>query len=189
MMFFSADHLIEKFNILNKAINKNKINLDESNIFIFGIKPTNASSEYGYFLTKKSKGNINKVVKFIEKPNFVKAKKIIKKNGYWNSGMFFLRKDSVINNFRKYEPKTFKNCLNAVNKAKFYNNTYYLKKSSFLKSIEKSFDRAILEKTKKINAIKLDISWSDLGSWNEIAKIFNKEEEGVRNYNEFLQSI
>ncbi len=173
LMFFAADHLIEKSNILNKSINKNKSNLDDKNLFIFGIKPTNPSSEYGYFLTKKIK-NINKVTKFIEKPKLLKAKQVIKKNGYWNSGMFFLRKDSIINNFKKYQPKTYRSCLKSLNKAKFKNNTYYLNRSSFAQSVQKSFDYAILEKTKNINAIKLDIPWSDLGSWNEISKIYIK---------------
>ena len=173
LMFFAADHLIEKSGILNKSINKNKHNLNDKNLFIFGIKPTNPSSEYGYFLTKKLK-NINKVTRFIEKPKPAKAKQVIKKKGYWNSGMFFLRKDSIINNFKKYQPKTYKSCLASVNKAKYKNNTYYLNKSSFVKSVEKSFDYAILEKTKQINAIKLDIPWSDLGSWKEILKVYDK---------------
>ncbi len=173
LMFFAADHLIENSNILNKSINKNKPNLDDKNLFIFGIKPTNPSSEYGYFLTKKI-NNINKVTKFIEKPKLLKAKQVIKKNGYWNSGMFFLRKDSIINNFKKYQPKTYRSCLKSLNKAKFKNNTYYLNRSSFVQSAQKSFDYAILEKTKNINAIKLDIPWSDLGSWNEISKIYKK---------------
>jgi len=173
LMFFAADHLIEKSSILNKSINKNKHNLNDKNLFIFGIKPTNPSSEYGYFLTKKVK-NINKVTRFIEKPKPAKAKQVIKKKGYWNSGMFFLRKDSIINNFKKYQPKTYKSCLASVNKAKYKNNTYYLNKSSFVKSVEKSFDYAILEKTKQINAIKLDIPWSDLGSWKEILKVYDK---------------
>ena len=173
LMFFAADHLIENSNILNKSINKNKPNLDDKNLFIFGIKPTNPSSEYGYFLTKKI-NNINKVTKFIEKPKLLKAKQVIKKNGYWNSGMFFLRKDSIINNFKKYQPKTYRSCLKSLNKAKFKNNTYYLNRSSFAQSVQKSFDYAILEKTKNINAIKLDIPWSDLGSWNEISKIYKK---------------
>ena len=173
LMFFAADHLIEKSGILNKSINKNKHNLNDKNLFIFGIKPTNPSSEYGYFLTKKVK-NINKVTRFIEKPKPAKAKQVIKKKGYWNSGMFFLRKDSIINNFKKYQPKTYKSCLASVNKAKYKNNTYYLNKSSFVKSVEKSFDYAILEKTKQINAIKLDIPWSDLGSWKEILKVYDK---------------
>jgi len=175
LMYFSADHLIEKSNILNRYINKNKVNLDHQNVFIFGIKPSNPSTEYGYFLTKKIKRNINKVTKFFEKPKLSKAKQVIKKKGYWNSGMFFLRKDSIINNFKKYQPKTFKSCFVSVNKAKYRNNTYYLNKLSFIKSVEKSFDCAILEKTKNINAIKLDIPWSDLGSWREISKIYQKD--------------
>ncbi|MDB4141184.1 sugar phosphate nucleotidyltransferase [Candidatus Pelagibacter sp.] len=174
LMFFAADHLIEKASIFNKAINKNKANLTDQNIFIFGIKPTAPSSEYGYFLTKKIKGNINKVTKFIEKPKEAKARQVIKQKGYWNSGMFFLRKDSIINNFKKYQPTIYKNCVNAVSKAKLKNNTYYLNKASFVKATAKSFDYAILEKTKQINAIKLDIPWSDLGSWKEILKMYNK---------------
>ncbi len=89
--------------------------------------------------------------------------------------MFYLRKDSIINNFKKYQNKTYKSCLEAINKAKYRNNTYYLNKKAFSKSVEKSFDYAILEKTKKINAIKLDIPWSDLGSWREISKIYKRD--------------
>jgi len=174
LMFFAADHLIEKASIFNKAININKANLTNQNIFIFGIKPTSPSSEYGYFITKKVKGNINKVTKFIEKPKEAKAKQVIKQKGYWNSGMFFLRKDSIINNFKKYQPIIYKNCVSAVSKAKLKNNTYYLNKASFEKATAKSFDYAILEKTKQINAIKLDIPWSDLGSWKEILKMYDK---------------
>ncbi|MFL2884246.1 MAG: sugar phosphate nucleotidyltransferase [Candidatus Pelagibacter sp.] len=174
LMFFTADHLIEKMSVFNKAINKNKLNLTDQNIFIFGIKPTSPSSEYGYFITKKVKGNINKVTKFIEKPKEAKAKQVIKQKGYWNSGMFFLRKDSIINNFKKNQPTIYRNCVNAVKKAKLKDNTYYLNKSSFIKATAKSFDYAILEKSKQINAIKLDIPWSDLGSWKEILKMYDK---------------
>ena len=174
MMFLPADHLVEKNSIFNKAINKNKTYLNGKNIFIFGIKPTNTSSEYGYFLIKKSKNNINKVVKFIEKPNPSKAKKLIKKKGYWNSGIFFLRKYSIVYNIKKNQPKTYKSCLTAINKSKLKNKTYYLNKKSFIKAIEKSFDYAILEKSKDINAIKLNIPWSDLGNWREISKIYQK---------------
>jgi len=174
LMFFSSDHLIEKTNIFNKAIHKNKTSLTDQNIFIFGIKPTSPSSEYGYFITKKIKGNINKVTRFIEKPKESKAKQVIKQKGYWNSGMFFLRKDSIINNFKKYQPRIYINCIKAVNKAKYKSNTYYLNKASFIKATAKSFDYAILEKTKHINAIKLDIPWSDLGSWKEILKMYDK---------------
>ena len=174
LMFFPADQLIEKLNQFNKAINKNKNFLTDQNIFIFGIKPSEPSSEFGYFVSKKIRKNINKVVKFIEKPKLLKAKQAIKKKAYWNSGMFFLRKDSIIYNFKKYSPTIYKHCVKAVLKAKLKKHTYYLNKASFNKATTKSFDYAILEKVKKINAIKLDIPWSDLGSWREISKMYLK---------------
>ena len=173
-MFFPADHLIDNNKQLKKALEKNKRYLNNQNIFVFGIKPTSPSKEYGYFLTKNIGTNINKVSKFIEKPSEKKAKKIIKKKGYWNSGMFFARKDSIINNFKKYQPKIYKNCLKSVLKAKFKQNTYLLNKSYFLATSAKSFDYAILEKTKNINGIKLNITWTDLGNWKEILKIYYK---------------
>ena len=89
--------------------------------------------------------------------------------------MFYLRKDSIINNFKKYRPSMYKNCLKAVANSRYSNKVFYLNKTSFSKAAAKSFDYAILEKTNDINAINLDIPWSDLGSWNEISKIFNRD--------------
>ena len=175
LIFFPADHLIEKVAQFNKAINQNKNDLTDQNIFIFGIKPDEPSSEYGYFLSKKIKGNINKVTKFIEKPKKTIAKTVIKKKGYWNSGIFFVRKDSIINNFKKYQPNIYRNCIKAVSKAKLNNHTYHLNKTSFIKTTAKSFDYAVLEKAKQINAINLDIPWSDLGTWREISKIYKRD--------------
>ena len=176
LIILSADHLLEKENIFFKEINKHQKYLTDQNIFIFGIKPTEPSSEYGYFISKKNK-NINQVTKFIEKPNQSKAKEIIKKKGYWNSGMFFARKISIINNFKKHQIRTYRNCLKAISKSKYIKNVYYLNKSAFMKTTSISFDYAVLEKARDINAIKLDIPWSDLGSWKAICKMYDKNKK------------
>ncbi len=173
IMFFTSDHLIENPSILTRSLKTNVKNLSDENIFIFGIKPTRPSNEYGYLKTK-SINKLNKVTKFIEKPTEQKAKKIIKSGGYWNSGMFYLKKSSIINNFKKYQPSIYKACLKSLEKSKIRNNTYFLNKKFFDKCKEISFDYAILEKSKNINAIKLSIQWSDLGNWFEISKIYKK---------------
>ncbi len=178
LLFLSSDHIIENIGLFNKSIKKNKKKLTEDNIFIFGIKPTTPSSEFGYFLTeKKNKKSIDRVSRFIEKPKKILAKKIIRNNGYWNSGIFFARKDSIIKNFQIFQSSIYKNCLISFNKAKIKKNIYFLNKGSFSKISSKSFDKAILEKTKKINSIKLNINWSDLGSWKEILKMYEKNKK------------
>ena len=65
----------------------------------------------------------------------------------------------------------------AVNRSRFKKNIYYLNKKAFVKNTSTSFDYAILEKTKNINAIKLNIPWSDLGSWKEILLMFFKNKK------------
>tara|TARA_B100001123_G_C15238493_1_gene998134 strand:+ start:100 stop:1308 length:1209 start_codon:yes stop_codon:yes gene_type:complete len=174
MIFFTSDNLIGNINQFNKAVNFHKKYLTDNNLFIFGIKPTSPSSEYGYFLTKKSLENLNKVEKFIEKPNKNKLKLIVKQKGYMNAGMFFARKDSLIKSYMKYQFDMFRLCSDSVRKSKIYKNIFYLDKNSFNKIKDISFDYAILEKSKNINGIKLNISLTDLGNWKEIWKFFKK---------------
>ena len=188
MIFFTSDNLIGKINQFNKSIYSHKKYLSDNNIFIFGIKPTSPSSEYGYFITKKISKNLNKVDRFIEKPNQNKVKIIVKKNGYMNSGIFFARKDSIIKSFKKFQPKIFKYCVDAVGKSKIYKNAYYLNKTSFKKLHEISFDYAILEKSKNIYGIKLNIPLTDLGNWKEIWKFFKKyNSKSIMKKNTFLR--
>ena len=174
IIFLPSDHLIEKTNEFNKALTVNSMHLNDDNIFVFGIKPKFPSSQYGYFISKKDFNGLNFVNKFIEKPNLKKAKQIIKKKAYWNSGILFAKKTSIINNFNKYQKKTLNLCVKAVFNSTLSKKLYFLSKKPFKKIMDKSFDYAILEKSKDINAIKLNIPWTDLGSWKEITNLFRK---------------
>ena len=84
--------------------------------------------------------------------------------------------------------KIFKNCSDAVNKSKMYKNVYYLDKSSFKKLQEISFDYAILEKSKNINGIKLNIPLIDLGNWKEIWNFFKKHKTKSKNLKHFQKT-
>ncbi len=181
LVFLSSDHFIEKSKQFYKSIKHYEKYLDKRNIFIFGIKPTAPSKDFGYFISKKISKKINRVTKFIEKPSISKAKKITNQKAYWNSGMFFARKESIINNFKQYQNLTYKSCIEAVIKSKYKSNVYYLNEKAFNKSKAISFDYAILEKNNNLNAIKLNIHWSDLGSWKEICKIYNKLKNKYKN--------
>ena len=174
LVYFSSDNLLGKINTFNRSINFYKRYLNSHNIFIFGIKTALPSPEYGYFITKKISYKINKVEKFIEKPNKKEIYIIKKKKGYMNSGMFFIRKDSIINNFTKYQKSIFNYCADSIKKSKRLKNIYYLNKKSFKKIKEISFDYAVLEKSKNIYGIKLNIPLTDLGNWREIWKFFKK---------------
>jgi mannose-6-phosphate isomerase-like protein (cupin superfamily) len=164
-----SDQLIEDKIKFNVAVEKNAKKINYKDVFIFGIKPTDASDQYGYFLRKN---NSIEVSKFFEKPDKLVAKKLIKQKALWNAGIFLSNKESLINHFIKNQKKMFVDCLNSVNKSVKKNNCIFLEKKSFNKIKPLSFDYAILEKIKKIKSIKLINNWSDLGSWKAINMLF-----------------
>ena len=45
--------------------------------------------------------------------------------------MVLARKESIINNFKKYQNNLYKNCLKSINEAKYKKRVYYLSKKSF----------------------------------------------------------
>ena len=171
VLFLPSDHYLPEKKKFNKILKLNLSNLNNNNIFVFGIKPKNPSSDYGYLISKNKKKKINKVIKFIEKPSIKKAKQIIKKNGYWNSGIVLAKKNSIIQNAKKFQRQLLDLCIDATSKSKSRNNIISLNKKSFSKIKVISFDYAILEKAKEINSIGLNLIWSDLGSWEQIFKI------------------
>ena len=177
ILFLPSDHLIQQKDIFNKILNLNLKYLNDKNIFIFGIKPKEPRSDYGYLLNKKVNKDMNKVVDFIEKPNKVLAIKLIKNKALWNSGIVLARKDSIIYNAKTFQKKLFFNCLKSLNKTNQNKKSIILNKNFFNKILPISFDHAILEKAKEINSICLNITWSDLGSWNEIFKVLKSQIE------------
>jgi mannose-1-phosphate guanylyltransferase/mannose-6-phosphate isomerase len=175
ILFLPSDHFIPKNKKFNEILKDNLKHVGDKNIFIFGIKPTAPRSDYGYLIIKKINKNINKVLNFIEKPNELKAKKLLKRNALWNSGIVLARKDSIINNAKLFQKNLFNHCLKSLEKINQNRNIFTLNKKFFDKITPISFDYAILEKAKEINAISLNTSWSDLGSWIEIFKIIKKQ--------------
>ena len=175
ILFLPSDHFIPENKKFKKILNYNLKLLNNKNIFIFGIKPTTPRSDYGYLLTKKIDKNIVKVLNFAEKPNKNKATKLLKKKALWNSGIVLARKDSIINNAKILQKNLFNYCLKSLERINQNKKIFTLNKKFFNKIIPISFDYAILEKANDINAISLNTTWSDLGSWIEIFKVIKKQ--------------
>ena len=169
IIYLPSDQLIEDKIKFNLAVKKNAKQIKYKDIFIFGVKPTYPSDQYGYFSRKYKSIEVSK---FIEKPNKDFAKKLIRKGALWNAGIFLSTKESLIFHFLNNQKHMFKHCLESVNRSLNKNNCIYLEKKSFNKIKPLSFDYAILEKIKNIKSIKLITNWSDLGSWKAINTLF-----------------
>ena len=178
VLIISSDHIIEKKKVFQKQIMKLSNNLDMYKIFIFGVKPDYPETGYGYLYSKKINKNINKVDKFIEKPNLNRAKKLFKNNNYlWNSGMFLSNKSALLNEFSILQNKLALQVCDSYINAKTTNHIVTLDNKYYSKIKSISFDHAILEKSKNVFSAKLSSDWKDVGSWMQKWEIEKKDKD------------
>ena len=183
LLILSSDHYIENLNEFKRSI-ENSIELAEAgNLIIFGVIPTKPATGYGYIKAKNriKKGNYiaNKVEKFIEKPDLKTAELLVKDEKYsWNSGMFVFKASSIIEELSEFEPEIIDNCKKSLKESKVDLDFLRLDQSSFSQCPDLSIDVAVFEKTKKAYVLPMDCGWDDIGNWESLWKISNKDLDG-----------
>lgn len=174
VLIVPSDHLIKDIDGFNKTVEQGKELAEQGYIVTFGIKPTYPETGYGYIKTEKALSVGYKVEKFVEKPNFETAKKYLDSgNYYWNGGIFMGKISTFLNEFKKYASDIYMH----LGKLDFSNFTQ-INFSVYEKMPSISIDYAIMEKSDKIALVKLQSDWNDLGSWQSIFNVKEKDENG-----------
>lgn len=174
VLIVPSDHLIKDIDGFNKTVELGKKLAEQGYIVTFGIKPTYPETGYGYIKTEKALSVGYKVEKFVEKPNFETAKKYLDSgNYYWNGGIFMGKISTFLNEFKKYALDIYMH----LGKLDFSNSTQ-INFSVYEKMPSISIDYAIMEKSDKIALVELQSDWNDLGSWQSIFNVKEKDENG-----------
>lgn len=176
-----ADHIIKekvKFETIIK--NAAQFAYDSKGLVTIGINPTRPETGYGYIQIddKKVAKNIFKVFAFAEKPNYATALRFIESGDFlWNSGMFIWHVDAILDEIKNLMPDLYEGLMiiqNSLTKPNFREeliNVY-----GQLKKI--SIDYGIMEKSSKVFLTKGMFTWSDVGNWEEVYQLSEKNKDG-----------
>ncbi len=175
-----SDHVIKDISAYANCIKKAEKLAKEGYIVTFGIKTNDPDTGYGYIGTQKDE-SIEKICKtalkgceFKEKPDEKTAKEYIEKGGYyWNSGMFMFTISSFKKQMAKYMPE-IATILEEIN----FSNSSSISFMSYEKMPNISIDYALMEKTDQIVLVPLESDWKDLGSWEAIYDVQEKDTHG-----------
>lgn len=155
-----SDHLIEDIDIYHQSVCQAVQIAKEGSIVTFGLKPTKPETGFGYIQIQE-----NEVVSFREKPNLETAQEFLEAgNFFWNSGMFCFKAGVFLEELKQLEPQVYENT-----KVVFENkdsNKLSLELSLEIPSI--SVDYAVMERTKKLQAVIGAFKWSDMGSFESV---------------------
>lgn len=176
-----ADHLIRDKEGFKETIMKaaNFVNSSDGLVTI-GIKPTRPETGYGYiqFIDDEVSDSIYKVQTFAEKPNLLTAKRFVESGDFlWNSGMFIWRTETILNEISIHLPELYEGLLK-IEQAIGKNYFEEVLKNVYGQLINVSIDYGIMEKSSKVFLTKSDFSWSDVGSWEEVYQLSQKDKNG-----------
>ena len=161
VLICSSDHLISPVEKFLDAIEKGEIFAKQGNHVIFGIRPHKPETGYGYIKAKRLLAEqVYEVEEFVEKPNLELAQKYLLDGNYlWNSGIFLFHIETFLKEMQQYCPSIFDQCF-----------------SNFVDMPDISIDYALMEKSKKSVVLPLDLTWSDVGSWDSVYEFLEKDE-------------
>ncbi len=168
---FPADHLVGKEKKFLEIVKLAEKCAGEGKVVTLGIQPDHPSTGFGYIeCTKdeyKKEGDlvVRKVRQFSEKPDLGTAKAFVESgNHFWNAGMFVFKVDTMIRAFEKFLPDVWK-VVSKIEKDRKNLTEMYGQVQSM------SVDKGVMEKLEEQVCIPSDIEWSDLGSWDDYAKM------------------
>ncbi len=146
-------------------------------IVTFGIQPTRPETGYGYINRGASLDgdNVFKADGFYEKPDRATALSYIESGTFlWNSGMFLFQTGSVLAEFERYAPAILDGVRAAMEAGSEKHPDAVL-----YRAVEKQpFDKAIMEKTDAVAVVPCDPDWSDVGSWESLWELKERDEDG-----------
>ncbi len=180
-----SDHVINTTDAYMEAF-KTGENLANYELVTFGINPKTPHTGYGYLgigkATKEGNHHLTdvrrfsksadfenktfKVKEFKEKPNLETAKKYVRDGYLWNSGMFIFNTKIFTEAVKNLTPEIYTTFESSGSLVEIYK-----------KIPEISVDYGIIEKAKNVSVVPLNTSWNDLGSFDAIYDVYDKDKD------------
>lgn len=174
-----ADHIIKNEILFREHLRKAIEAAEAGGLITFGIEPTRPDTGFGYIKTQPgTRPGVLPVERFTEKPDLETAERFLAEGGYyWNSGMFVWKASVILAEIRRYVPDVHRVIEDILADAAT---------GDFQQSIAKHFanmpaisiDHGVLEKSDKVALIPCDVGWNDVGSWQAVHEVSERDEGG-----------
>lgn len=193
VLVLAADHLIDDEKEFRRIIKSGlKFVDDNGGIVTLGIHPTKPETGYGYIqydadkvveveIEKNGESIVEKIYKvktFAEKPNLEVAKAFLESGDFlWNSGMFIFRTDTMMEEMQNYMPELYAT-LNKLRNSLLSKDFSKVLEEEYSKTKSISIDYGVMEKAKDVYIIRSHFGWNDVGAWDEVYNIKEKDNDG-----------
>jgi mannose-1-phosphate guanylyltransferase len=183
MVVVTADHHIADRQTFSRVITAAAQAAESGALVTLGIMPSFASTGYGYIHRGEELGTIDgfgvyQALRFTEKPDAATARGFVDSGRYsWNSGMFIWRVDAILAEFARLMPE-FAAQLNEIGHAIGTKDETAVLERVWAGVASETIDYGIMERAADVAVIPVDIGWNDVGSWQTLVPLLDKDDSG-----------
>ena len=187
MVVMPSDHLIEDISAFTEAIKTAENYARDGLIATIGIVPTRPETGYGYIkIGERALGSdeVSWIDLFSEKPDQVTAESFICSGDFlWNSGIYVLSPKTYLGYLKTFAPEVYLSAVEAFEQVVVDRDFVRVSRLAFEQSPSISIDHALMEPLcQNFNEVAVVIpyhsNWSDLGTWNSIWEVAEKDDAG-----------
>jgi len=180
VLALAADHVILDVEEFRATCQSGLEAAQAGRIVTFGITPSAPKISYGYIRTGQPicSRDVFAVAAFVEKPDADTAARYVAEGYLWNSGNFLFRADVLLSELARFEPAMAAAAEAAVAGASSDLGFLRLEPAAFAGAPQKSIDYAVMEKTDRAAVVVGNFRWSDIGSWDAIFDIAERDKSG-----------
>lgn len=178
LLVLAADHMISRPDVFLATVDQAAAAAREGHLVTFGIEPDHPSTGYGYIKLGRETvaPGVRTVERFVEKPDAATAADFLADSGFrWNAGMFLFRADRYLEELERHAPDILAACKAAMTAA--YTDLDFIRpdEAAFKACRADSIDYAVMEKSDRTAVVPCDLGWSDIGSWQQLWQVGDKD--------------
>lgn len=182
LLVMASDHVIKKKENFLEAIKSGAEAASKGHLVAIGIAATTPETAYGYIKSGEEIDDVAKCLridKFVEKPDLKTAREFVESGDYlWNASLFMFRAADYMAELDRLAPEIAKNCRKCIEDRTDDLDFVRLAPEPFCACQSISIDYAVMEKTEKAVVVPADLGWNDVGAWDALWDISEKDENG-----------
>jgi mannose-1-phosphate guanylyltransferase / mannose-6-phosphate isomerase len=182
MLVLPSDHMIADEAAFAAAVDRAAPAAREGALVAFGIKPERAETGYGYIRRGARLARLDdvfQVAEFVEKPGPDEAEAYLESGDhYWNGGLFLFPATVYVEELERLRPGIVAACRQALAEASRDADFIRLGGAAFRACEADSIDYAVMERTGRAAVVPVSMGWSDVGSWDALWAIGEKDAAG-----------
>ncbi|MER8611269.1 AGE family epimerase/isomerase [Mesorhizobium sp. M0435] len=174
-----SDHEIATAQQFWRSVEAGTAAAREGRLVVFGIKPAQPETGYGYIEVAGERDGICDVSRFVEKPDLATAQSYLEAgNFYWNTGIFLFRASAMRDAFMAFQPDIWSATEAAYQAATSDLSGLYMPLELYAAIPSTSIDYAIMERASGIAMVPAGFRWNDLGSWQSLLDVGPSDKQG-----------